>query len=546
MMNDDMALVRDYVAGQSDRAFETLVTRYINLVYSTALRQVRDPHLAEDVTQAVFIVLARKAASFNQNTIVSGWLYRATRFAAAAALKSRRRRQLREQEATMETLTTPSQSDADWEQFSPMLDEAMAHLRDRDRDAIVLRFFENKSLRDVGAALGVEERAAQKRVARGLEKLRTFFHKQGISTTTGAISGAVTANAVHAAPAGLAKSVSAIAAAKGAAASTSTLTLIKGALKLMAWSKAKVAVAVAAGLILAGGASVVVVNKISTARQQLEDQWIKSIVYFGDDNQLSLWRSRGQRGVRVLVRAVESPVYDHSTRMCAASVLNQLADEPKKDDVRSAVPYIIRQLNVEKDDSVRALELSFFEMPIQSMSEKDKSELLPELIRSLQSNDSSVRNNALVALQYYTSQKETVVPLIVNSLQDPISGVRLMAVQALNQIDPQNPASSNFVAIVAECVTGPTGNMPGTPNEAVIMLGNLHREPDVAVPALIQGLQSNDVYVRQNSAAVLARFGGQAKSAVPALTKALGDSDPNVRLWARKALNRINANAPAD
>ena len=162
----------------------------------------------------------------------------------------------------MEAVTDPAQSDTTWEQLSPLLDEAMAHLRDRDRDAIVLRYFENKNLKEVGAALGIAERAAQKRVARGLEKLHAFFTQRGISTTTGVISGAVSANSVHAAPAALAKAISAVAVAKGAAASTSTLTLVKGALKIMAWTKAKTAIVGSVVVLLAVGTTTVTVKQI--------------------------------------------------------------------------------------------------------------------------------------------------------------------------------------------------------------------------------------------------------------------------------------------
>jgi RNA polymerase sigma factor (sigma-70 family) len=272
MMNEDMALVREYAATQSEQAFETLVSRHLSLVYSAAVRQVGDPQLAKDVTQAVFIILARKATSLGDKVILSGWLYRTTRFACADALKIQRRRLMREQEAQMDAMIQSGQPDLNWEQLSPILDEAMAQLRDQDRDAIVLRYFENKSLREVGTAMGLEERAAQKRVARGLEKLRAFLTKRGVALTTAIIAGTVSANSIQAAPVGLVTTVTATA-VKGTTATASTLTLAKGALKVMAWTKIKAAIITGVGVLLVAGTTTTIVKEIHSRSYDPKAFW---------------------------------------------------------------------------------------------------------------------------------------------------------------------------------------------------------------------------------------------------------------------------------
>src|ERR1017187_5382753 len=291
MITDDMALLREYARRNSEEAFTMLVSRHINLVYSVALRQVRDPHLAEDITQAVFIILARKADSLGSKTILPGWLCRTARYASANALTIQRRRQRREQEAHMQSILDEPEPET-WLQIAPLLDGAMEQLGQKDHDALVLRFFEGKSFQEVGAAFGASENAAKKRVNYALEKLRTFFTKRGVSSTTAIIAGAISANSVQAAPAALAKSVTAVAVAKGAAASGSTLTLIKGALKIMAWTKMKTAVVAGAGILLAVGTTVAVLeSKARTDRK-------KDVVAYEILHQSLLARQTGDNEIR--------------------------------------------------------------------------------------------------------------------------------------------------------------------------------------------------------------------------------------------------------
>jgi uncharacterized protein (TIGR03435 family) len=269
---DDHDLVARYVREQSEAAFSELVTRHVGLVYSVAYRAVGDGHAAEEITQAVFIILAQKAGRISRKSVLPGWLHQTTRLTAANYQRTEIRRQRREHEAFMQSTLNES-NPVVWSQIGPVLDEALDRLGERDRNAIVLRFFENKSLREVGAAIGSGEDAAKVRVSRALEKLRKIFSRRGITYSAAAIAGAVAAHSVHAAPAGLAVQISALAAAKGAAASGSTLTLVKGALKIMAWTKAKTAATVGITLLLAMGTASVIIPPLRQAYLERQVIW---------------------------------------------------------------------------------------------------------------------------------------------------------------------------------------------------------------------------------------------------------------------------------
>ena len=162
----DDDLLRRYAAHQDQQAFATLASRYVNFVYSTAARQVRDRHLAEDVTQAVFIVLAQKAGRMRSGTILSNWLFVTTRYAAANARKTEaRRRHYEHQSATMPRTQDDHAESTAWEDVAPLLDTALTGLGRREREAVLLKYIEGKSNQDVAALIGISEEAARKRVS---------------------------------------------------------------------------------------------------------------------------------------------------------------------------------------------------------------------------------------------------------------------------------------------------------------------------------------------------------------------------------------------
>ena len=264
-----MALLRAYVDRRDEHAFDVLVSRHVNKVYSVALRQTGNPHSAQDITQTVFFILAKKAPRMGRRVILSGWLYQTARWTSLTWMRAAIRRHQHEEKAAMQSEVDPKEPET-LPEIAPLLDSAIGSLSELDRQAVVLRYFDGKSLRQVADALGANEEAAKKRVARALEKLRAYFARRGVNSTTAIVADAISAQSVQAAPAAFAKSVTSVALAKGMAANPYTSTLVRGALRLMIWNKVKFVVLAGAGLLLASGIAVVAIDTARAAAERSE------------------------------------------------------------------------------------------------------------------------------------------------------------------------------------------------------------------------------------------------------------------------------------
>jgi RNA polymerase sigma factor (sigma-70 family) len=259
MSAQDNLLIAQFNARHNEDAFAALVKQHINLVFATALRQVGDGGAAEEIAQTVFVVLAQSCGKLGSHPTIAGWLYQTTLNKSREWLRSELRRRHREQVAVNLALAK-AEGDSVWSPLVPLLDEALLKLSEPDRLSVILHYMEGRGFQEVGSVLGISEDGARKRVNRCLDELARFFRHRGFAVPAAASVAPLFALSSHAAPAGLAASATpaALAAAQSAA-STSALTFVKGALKIMAWTKTKTAIVVGAGLLLASGTTTLIV-----------------------------------------------------------------------------------------------------------------------------------------------------------------------------------------------------------------------------------------------------------------------------------------------
>jgi RNA polymerase sigma factor (sigma-70 family) len=512
---NDIDLLRDYARHNSEAAFAELVRRHVNLVYSVALRFTGQTGDAEDVTQAVFIILAQKAAAVDQRAVLTGWLYETTRFTSSRFLRTQARRRAREQEACMQSDVDAPDTDNLWRQLAPHLEAAMSRLGERDRALLALRFYENKTGPETAALLGMTEEAVRKRVGRALERLYRYFSRQGISSTTGFIASAIATNSIQVAPAVLAKSITAAALDKGAGVSTSTLALIKGAMKIMAWTKAKTAIVIGAGFLLVAGTGAVFVEaKVSRSEPSYQGrrltEWLADVDYGQPQDK----RQKAGNAIR---------------QMGARTLPFLLAD---LDDARFktyARPHDRRTT----DDRYRQATWAY-----DALGPLGKSSI-PELARLLEQDPGYVPS-ALGGIG------RDALPVLLNALTNQNFFVHDNAAAALanaifaGKISPDE--ASDAFPIALSNLTYTDSNVMyqvNTRDRAAWLLAALKQSPELAVPALTAGLKDPSGTVSADCAFALWNFGKEAKPAIPALTEAAASTNAQLSNMAKQALDII-------
>ncbi len=387
----EQELLRDYAARRSEAAFVELVQRHVDLVYSAALRMVCDAHLAEDVTQSVFLALAQNAGQLADRPVLAGWLHRTAQNIAAQTVRTEVRRHAREQEAASMNELLSAGPDAAWEHIAPQLDAALGELDDSDRDALLLRYFGRKSAQEMAAILGISSEAAQKRVNRAVDRLRELFAKRGVAIGAAALIAIISANAIQAAPASLAAAIIAAGLAGTALAATTAATTTK-AIAMTTLQKSLVA----ASLAIAAGAGLFELHQASQLSDQLlavrhqqaaqTEQWEQEraqaknkLAALSDENSrlksgqglLELLKLRGEVG-----RLRQQSASDKSQAKSVAKNVADLMSDPASKELarvqlrqtlKNKYTPLIRQLNLSPDASDK-----FFTTIIEAqMNEKD-------------------------------------------------------------------------------------------------------------------------------------------------------------------------------
>jgi RNA polymerase sigma factor (sigma-70 family) len=524
-MADDMELLREFAAHDSQEAFELLLNRHVHLVYSTALRLVRNPALADEVTQTVFIILARKAGRLGSKVVLSGWLYRTTQFAAARALRTEFRRREREREAIeMQT----EKINSTWEELAPLLDRAMARLGEADRNALVLRFFENKSSRDVGIALGINEAAAQKRVARAVGKLRALCVKRGAVASVAGLTGIISANAVHAAPPNVIAGTAGAIHVAGAAAGSSAL--VKGTLALMRWAKVKSALTASAGVV-ALAAAVFLLGEAHWPQPHYGGRtlsaWMKQLDDGKPKSGLELpWVSWEKT---VAGRSPEQKAAADAIRGMGESVLPYLRNALMKTDGR--LDWLPQKLGLGEPPSTRRYRAM---LALDALGPAAKP-LLPQLAECLQG--ANCPKEAAMALAAIGPEGCDVLTKSI------VSTTNFAAACSIWALGARRAGGPDTVAALEHILT--SGEPPFQDAQAAWALAQIGQDRDQLVPMFIDGLKSKREDMRWACALALGELGPDACDAVPALVEALQDKEASVRRDAAQALQEIDPAAAA-
>jgi RNA polymerase sigma factor (sigma-70 family) len=300
----DWQLIQSYLAG-NEEAFASLVQKYYCLVYGTACRQVSDSHLAEDVTQCVFLLFARKAKAMSSDTAIGGWFLRTVRFVARDVARKRRRWRQLEEEDLMENIEMPTLNPT-----GPLfsLEEAILALSAKEQICVLAKYYEGKNFKEIALDQDISEDAAQKRVSRALDKMRDFFQRRGFRVSTAAIPAIFSAGFLASAREAVAQTGVVLAAVKGNAVSDGAAALAAEATRVLT-RKYWLALGskVAAALLLIGSTTgwIWVNHTPPIPPRPLFQVWDGRIIALG-----KTWDQIMQRAARVRREFPDSPAID--------------------------------------------------------------------------------------------------------------------------------------------------------------------------------------------------------------------------------------------